>query len=58
MTTEIKKDLLQGQNHINESNGIKDPRFETPVMAIDLTPGSIPEEYQEHLKNGGDKIEG
>ena len=58
MTTEIKKDLLQGQNHINESNGIKDPRFETPVMAIDLTAGCVSKEYQEHLKNGGDKIAG
>ena len=58
MTTEIKNVSLEGQNHISEKNGIKDPRFETPVMAIDLTPGSIPEEYQEHLKNGGDKIAG
>ena len=38
--------------------GIDDPRFETPVMAIDLTAGCVSKEYQEHLKNGGDKIAG
>ncbi|MFH1971243.1 MAG: hypothetical protein ABIJ05_02570 [Patescibacteria group bacterium] len=54
MTVESKRDKGQGQ--FSESNGIEDPRFETPVMAIDLTVDSIPEKYQEHLKNGGDKI--
>ncbi|MFH1971564.1 MAG: hypothetical protein ABIJ05_04240 [Patescibacteria group bacterium] len=57
MTTEAKKDT-QGQGQFSENNGIRDPRFETPVMAINLTADSIPEEYQEHLKNGGDKIAG
>ena len=36
--------------------GIDDPRFETPVMAINQTVDSVSEDYQEHLKNGGDKI--
>lgn len=58
MTAEIPKDTSQGQNQSNETNGYKDPRFETPVMAINLTVESVPEDYKKHLKDGGDKSEG
>ena len=36
--------------------GIEDPRFETPVMAINMTTDSVQEKYQQHLKDGGDRV--
>jgi hypothetical protein len=58
MTSEIKKDLSQEQNQSNETNGYIDPRFVTPVMGINLTADAVLEEYQQHLKDGGDKANG
>ncbi|MBU0998561.1 hypothetical protein KJ570_03470 [Patescibacteria group bacterium] len=55
--TEKKGDQQLGCNQVPESKGYIDHRFQTPVMAINLTADSVPEDYKKHLNNGGDKID-
>lgn len=38
-------------------NGIKDHRFLSPVMTTSLNADNVPEDYMEHLRNGGTKLE-